>query len=314
MIIKDSSFFTCLMLLALATMTSCNLSKNTTDIWVKEDYYGKVKSIEYVSYNAFLRNDSFIKGDITFRHLNKFNRHGNITELLLLEKDGNVRSGTFYLYDVNNNMKMKIFFTSSRKDSSKTIYIYDSKLNKIEDVSENGERVVYVHDKKQHRILTTRFNSKGTIRDKSIYFFDKNNNLIERDVLDTNDIILKQSLMKYDKKGNLLEQSYHDNISNKKNEVNKDDFLLKKTLMMYDKKGNLLERTHYVGGVMEWKKTYIYDKFGNGLGEFDSREDIPTSNDKTIIYTYDRKNNWIRRIILKNSYPTSIEEQIIEYY
>lgn len=149
--------------------------------------------------------------------------------------------------------------TASASFSKKTIYKYDKKGNIIEEHSINamGEteisyRYTYVYDDKLNKIEQQKKDSHGNVIWRVTSKYDQRNNVIEEFDYFA-DALKRRHVYKYDDKSNMLEWTSY----------KADGKLDGKNVYEYDGNGRLTEKARYnVEGKLEWRHQYKYDDGG----------------------------------------------------
>ena len=215
---------------------------------------------------------------------------------------GNVEVMSEYMY----------FPGTSKKSSSKNVFKYDDKGNRIELINYAGTRV------------------NSTV--KSIY--DANGKLIKEETVLADGKVDLISEIKTDAKGNKIEQQ--DTRQNSNSPLFNFKYYFK-----YDEKGQQIERTAYRGnGTFLFRYSFKYDDNGNRtewiqvasdstvtgkvVYKYDDKNNLIEESDyekgnslkATYTYTYDfdKKGNWIRQTKLQNKTPIEIRERQISYH
>ena len=161
---------------------------------------------------------------------------------------------------------------------------YREKVFKIDDSSGKIEKVELQED------VFSKFNQVGNQIKKNLYNSDGSLNY--------------KYTYKYNLRGNQIKKNLHAS----------DGSLSSKTTYKYDSKGNKIEENLYESdGSLHSKYNWKYDDRDNEIEEVY----IGSKNIETITtnkYTYDSKDNWIKKIEYNNSFPKELTERTIEYY
>ncbi len=309
-----SRIITLLSILILVSDCS-NAPKKNNDL--KEmNLFGKVKSIREISYEAiveaskikkgkrlsFLNHDKFIlfnkSGnkiqqidyylDLNFseKRIHKYDKKGNISEIIEHNTDGSIAYRKFFKYIINENVII-------RKE-----YINKNLENWfLNEYNDQGNRIMEIW-----------YDADSTLVLKETYKYDNRGFEIQRSVSNSIDSLQEIKKFNYNQKENKIEEKHFNlsyfksrNKTHVKNDTSipitqikprwsgKDKYLFSKSTFIYDDNGN------------EIAKTY--------LGQFD---DLDYTNKKT--YVYDNKKNWKEMIFIENGIPKSVVERKIEYY
>jgi hypothetical protein len=275
---------------------------------------GKIKTIKEISFKANKINNEFVKTtkgwlyDWEKDQEYYFDSLGN----LLLRKDiGNSSSN----YSIKLDKKMRIIELHRLYKSE--YYVYDS-LNKI-----ISSKLI----NKQPEVIS-KGNTKptnGTISNYK-YYYDSKKMLIKKEEFKSNSIISIETY-KYDNQNNIIESVYKKGSYIEKHNYEFDsNNLLKKyewsdneegtaEITTYKYLNNLKILEHWVDFEEGVPVGYIDDKFDNG----NIIETTEVDADGTITlkelckYEFDKKGNWIKKIIDYNGKYYIIEREI-EYY
>ena len=270
------NFFLLVMIAVTIMFYSCN--NNERNDLKNLNLYGKIK---YIEEKVYFAKDKF--GQLEKDNLKEYS-------LSIFNKDGN--------------------FTSFINKSDKIINKYNSKGKLTEQSYYNLEgnlyfKNVYLYNSLGHIIETNVYDSEGKIMRKGAYTSDEEGNIVEGITFDERIEIMKKDIYKYDKKGNMIENIYYDS----------DGGLSGKEIYKYDKKGNMIEHMYYDSdGSLRGKKIFICDSKGNNteIKYYDNSGSLLTQIGNE--YTYDKKDNWIKKITKDSDNNFYITERKIVYY
>jgi len=280
-----------IIILALFVM---GCSENKNDL-IKQNLKGEVKSITENTYFAIEKFGEITKGDKSneFYELDNnfklFNDLGNLIEQKNVWKRGNIK----YKYDSNNNLiEEKSFKNYDRSSSELITYEYNLKNHLIEknefEIIEGKTKLdrksKYINDESGNPTLTSVYYSDGLLRFK-------------------------------------YTDEYINGKIRKENRFGKDGELTSKYIYSYDNNGNIIKEIKYsinnsISFVFE-TNIYKYNDKKDVIENISSTLNILLKNETNkfnYVYSYDKKNNFIKKIIFKDGTPTKIIERVIEYY
>ena len=175
-----------------------------------------------------------------------YNDKGNIIEQKEYDSEGSLKSQTTYNYDdkgreveslitlsfqgINGSAELRITkeydqkgniieeknYNNHNKLSSKGIYTYDERGNKIKEIFINldskkpEEKNIYIYDKNNNKIEVQEYISEN-LSEKTIIKYDEKGNILEKDLIDFNKNMSFKIIYKNDKIGNSIEQIYYVN-------------------------------------------------------------------------------------------------------
>ncbi len=171
---------------------------------------------------------------------------------------------------------------------------------------------------------------KDSLRIRMVTSFDSNGNAMEFVTYSPDDKVQSRSVYEYDKDGNFIEIKRY----------KADGSLHVTTKLEYDRVGNIVGEENYdpsgglfmttkgkyvngnrivydrfgPNGHLFLKSNYKFDKKGNEIEEreFDSHHGLKYTT--TYKYSkYDKKGNWLRKVVYKNKEPRTIIEREITY-
>lgn len=187
-------------------------------------------------------------------------------------------------------------------------YTYDNSMKRIQSVTNYAPDYIiqdgtYTYDDKdnliEHKVRTI---FKDTSYSKIIYKYDDNGNLIETDSYNRNKFLYKW-IYKVDDKGNQVELS-------KYNETNT---LVEMWTYAYDSRGNNIELALYQDSLKQ-KYVYSYNDYNDKIEEVLYGRYSILLHDYKYEYTYDKNENWIKRVEKDNNIWKDITLRVIEYY
>jgi hypothetical protein len=309
---------------------------------IKLGLNGKVESIHEVSFEAQEKFGEIIRGEKKVRFGSNelytiFNKKGNIIvkksvsnyeirDTLkynkidqLIEKDrinGNVLQGRDkYKYDdLGNIIRIDSYFGDG-SFSNAVEYKYDDFKLLIEKVSydvkkEKVSNTIY-HYLDSALIEETRFNSADSIDNKILYENDSNGNkIVEKQYHDLKLTLLTDYLYKLDN------DSVESLIQFKQEGYNGNPlFLSRMFTFKYDDKNRLIQRNQFDRDLsIIITINYQYDQFDNIIRLSYLNENRENYRITEYIYTYDDKNNWTKKIEIKDNIPSYIIDRIITYF
>ncbi len=311
---------------------------NSIFVWSQENqsdlnkYFlkGKVKTIHSVIYDANVINDSLVvKGpkkvikrfffnNETFITFNEFglvteiqdnakhekNTYNDIDKLFItqyLDSNSNIFRKTIYKYDRTNRLKLELGYTRENQIDYKLMYKY--KNGKITSQVEK-----YLDDKEKY---------------STKYKYDKTRNLIER-VEYENDSITSIFKFKNDSLGRAIKVEEFNSknvlIKTRTYEYNKNGLLTK--ILILNSKNILISKIEYTFDInknlIEEKETFenysTYKQYNLMGDEILYVDEFIKGDIKEFEYTYDKNNNWIKKVDYFNGTPIDIVEREIIYY
>ena len=210
-------------------------------------------------------------------------------------------------------MSETIYFPgNSKKASSKNVFKYDDKGNRIElanykpDGSLNST-IKSIYDANGNITSEQTILGNGTVDITSTIRTDAKGNRMEQDdkkAGNSNPLFNYKHYFKYDEKGQLIER-----IANRANGA----FAFKYGFK-YDDNGNKTEWTR-IGAdnsILE-KVVYKFDAKNNLIEETKYKPDGTVTEAYTYTYEFDRKNNWIRQKKMQDNTVIEIKEREIKY-
>jgi hypothetical protein len=239
-------------------------------------------------------------------------------------------------YDRLANLTEYFYYRPNENKYQREISLYvgkDKKKEWIQVISENNQikRWTVKYNDKGNEIETIYVKPDGTISVfKSVYKYDDKGNITEETQFDSDGRLIKKTTSEYNKRGNLIKQAAY------KSDGSLDAIWTSK----FDDEGNKIEDDYFPEGILNSKTTYsnsgttkktesiyynkdgkptirnymIEDHKGNWIEECHINPDGSLLNKTSTIYTYDKYDNWVKKIEFENNIPISITERIIEYY
>ena len=119
-------------------------------------------------------------------------------------------------YDQKGNIIEEKNYNNHNKLSSKGIYTYDERGNKIKEIFINldskkpEEKNIYIYDKNNNKIEVQKYIS-GNLSEKTIIKYDEKGNILEEHITDFNKNMSFKIVYKNDKIGNPIEKIYYNN-------------------------------------------------------------------------------------------------------
>ncbi len=293
---------------------STNIYSQKNDI-EEMNLKGKVKSLKKITYEVINKNNEIHKGEISKNpssHLyHVFNKDGFNTEVYNYDTSNSeliFDTKNTFVYDYENRLKKKSTSLDGNLFSEKN-YIYDGRGNLTEMTEYNSLGKLlrtnkYIYDDKGNKINEIDFRPDGSLQYKSIYKYDDQGNKIEWSWYDSDLNLIYKWKYKYNDKGYFIWSKRY--YSNGKSDL--------KTTYKRNSNGIMIEWKNFQNGVLIGKENYKDDERGNLIEQIISEQ---FGLDKKIItckYTYDKNNNWIKRINSLDKKPMSITERTIEYY
>jgi hypothetical protein len=276
--------------------------------------FGKVKSIDEISYKAQVRDGKIIKGErenFTYEYVTHilFDDLGNLIQEFRYDSDSNLIGKSLYKYDGNGlRTELKLYDLNAGINESWT-YLYDDKGNRIAERSflesfelfydKDGNIIGKIHFKSVPDVwITYKYDDKMYLVEKDSIYFD----YIDPEVKDKTIFTFK-----YDAVGNQIEknQNEQDALGN----------INTKFIYRYDVNGNIIEinSNSYFDFA---KRTFKYDSSGNITEQNYYNKDGSLNLTLTHKYDYifDNQKNWIKKIIYTNKIPANIVDRDIKYF
>lgn len=306
----------CFILIIILLSGWTNLSKERNDLDTLK-LKGRVKSLRETSYKVTEESKRIVKGEQERQKSYEndsyviFNEKGYKTEVTNFNQFGKVESHIIYSYDERGNNIESITYNSMEEPINKVVNVYD----------ENGKTTeCYVYGK------------SGALSTKFAFKYDEKGREISNRIEPYNSRLKAWELTyKYNDNGNVVEQC---NINPLGIDTAKFDFVYdnksrvvqriaysadngngKKTSFKYDRRGNAIEESECkFNGKLIRRFTYRFDKLGNTI-KFSAEDSTERFYiEETYQYQYDKKRNWIKKIIFEKEIPKFIEEREIKYY
>ena len=247
--------------------------------------------------DAAIRKENKVESRSTFYFIDKkeipaqlfkYDRNGNVTELVSFDKDGSVRSKVVKEYDSRDNLTIVKSFDKNNglEESAETKYNeFGNEIERLE--KDNAGRIVTkvesIYDGNNNLIEQNSIGSDGTLMFKNVFQYDGNDKLAEKYCTSLNKVI-SRSTYKYDSNGLMTEHQDDETGTNR----------TMKYKMKYDGSGNMLECTVYTIGEEFYRYDYTYDKNGNNtVTEYYSKGKLVS-----ILYdTFDENHNKIEEVL-----------------
>lgn len=298
--------------------TTENEEVNQKDL-LKHDLKGKVQSYKEMSYKAVelwygkitkdtKENSEFSNND----YQRKYDKIGNLIEENCYLSDGGLYNKQIFKYDETGNLIEENHYESSGRRYSQMNYKYDDKGNLIEGRQHRSDNTLYdkqtyKYNKKGNLIGIDRYNSSAILYEKQINKYDAKGNLVEEISYDSDGCMQSQVSYVYSEKGSKIEEKFFFTRCNVF-----DEYTLQNT---YDDKGHITNRSRYeTDGSLYRKDSYVYNKLGNIIEEFQCFSDSDLIDNKTYLYEYDNKGNWTQRIQFDDKIPMYVVEREYEYF
>lgn len=307
-----------------------------TKFWIfQKEYYNSTYEYKYNKEGKLVEDISYDYNVFGTEYTNyKYDERGNKIEITTKNNSGISKS--IYIYDTNNNLIEK-------KNPLDTFnYKYDNKGNLIE-VKErifNTHVFIKYNDKNKKIKIETYNNDKLSSIDEIEY---TNNNKPSQELTYTDSILSKEAIRNYKNDSTLKDETiieYYTNISDLdscnlrriKSKViktyQKDTVLLENMKHEYDEEGN--ETSIDIQKYDDRSRLIYYEfRFKNQAGDYkylykyNDRDELievtsyvvnhPIPNIDKFKYKYDKKGNWIKKII-KNKSSKAIFTRKIEYF
>ncbi len=235
--------------------------------------------------------------------------HKKKNDLSELNLKGHVKSVKVSSYQAVNKLgyitKGSVRFDNSFDDEPSRKFTNNGNLIEVDSYELDGTilwKTIYKLDEKGRKIESNDYKSNGTLDWKTIYNLDDKGNLIHSIYYNSDGTLSGKTIYKVDNKGYLIESNYY----------NSDGTLRGKEIYKRDKRGNIIEKVS-PRSIM-CRAIYKLDDKGNKLESDIYNSDGTLERKKTFKYTFDKENNWVKRIDYKNNIPTFILEREIEYY
>lgn len=301
----------------------------------QKEYYNSTYEYKYNKEGKLVEKISYDYNVLGVNYTNyKYDERGNKIEITTKNNSGISKS--IYIYDTNNNLIEK-------KNPLDTFnYKYDNRGNVIE-VKErvfNTHVFIKYNDKNKIVKIETYNNDKLSSIDEIEYI---NNNKQYQELTYTDSILSKEAIRNYKNDSTLKDETiieYYTNISDldscylrriMSKEIKtyqKDTVLLENRKYEYDEEGNETSieirkyddrsRLIYYENIFkdqagEYKYLYKYNDRDEIIEQTSFIVNDPNPNIEKFKYKYDKKGNWIKKII-KDKYSKAIFTRKIEYY
>ena len=281
----------------------------------EKQYKGDVFYVNGRGYNAEEKFGEVVKGNIQYTYQFSFTKEGQLTCHYI--DDDNELNAEDYYYDENKLLTSFEYTTVDKRDGSQVVIKYICKYNENKKLSEiintsDNTRLVFEYEAGKR---------------KSITEYDKDNNLTIKIVLKHISNIEYDEIW-YDNTGKQIGVTkYKNNLPIRVEEGRT------VTAFKYDANKKLVEKTNSIKAPDGARATYngkdmgnsinsifkhAYDNNGNQISESAIVQGINviTVNSE---YTYDKKQNWTRKINSTKKYDSrkielSLEEREVEYY
>lgn len=301
----------------------------------QKEYYNSTYEYKYNEDGKLVEKIDYDYNILGINYTNyKYDDRGNLIERATKNNSGISKS--IYIYDTNNNLIEK-------KNPLDTFnYKYDNKGNIIE-VKERvfNTHVFIKYNDKNKIVRIERYNNDKLSSIEEIEYTNNNNQYQELTYTDS--ILTKEDIRNYKNDSTLKDETiieYYTNISDldscnlrriMSKEIKiyqKDTVLLENRKYEYDEEGN--EISIEIRKYDDRSRLIYYEhRFKNQAGDYkylykyNDRDDIieqtsfifndPNPNIEKFKYKYDKKGNWIKKII-KDKYSKAIFTRKIEYY
>ena len=284
-----------LFLFGCSSNNICDFVKTPTTL-EELNLNGSVESLIEFSYNAIDSSGSIIKGikgrgiglyenkiNGTYYTNDKkviFNESGNIVELIQYDKHSNIESIIKFNYNEFGQLKDQSLKTENGETRSNTKYSYNEQ---------------------SQLVLTEFFNHRNSLEETYEYSYDCNNRSVETNIRMPNG----ESEMRFIESFNTEGLGYKQEISmmGSKHSVNEIEYNSKK----------LITKKSHIYVATTSTNEFSYDSLDNVILRIDKTPIESTSGKWTYEYTYDKNNNWIKRLSYKDSIPMFIVERSIKY-
>ncbi|MHC1702676.1 MAG: hypothetical protein AB9846_02100 [Tenuifilaceae bacterium] len=216
----------------------------------------------------------------------KYDKRGNVIEVINYKANGKISSKQVYKYDNNNNRIEYLKYAKTDKEelglTYKQVFSYDEVGNKKLEVGFDGlagYRIEYRYLPEYRQKDITKYNSDNTVAEKWEYSYEDKSQIIKVFKPGRN---FDHSLEKRaDEKENIIEEIRRDQ---KGKEVNR-------TTTLYDPSNNLSTIAEYFSGTLSKKLTYKYVNLSQLIEITQVNPDGSTFLYRS--YKYDPKNNLI---------------------
>lgn len=283
---------------------------------------GNVKSLRSVPYHVTNRNGKLQKGaiydelsvDLENHTIYKFNRLGYITKWGYIF--GDKTTFTNYTYDSSNNL-----IKSTNNGSTlwpKTLYVYDSIGNKIEEqnIRSDGSissKDIFKYNNKSQKILDYSDYNDGKEHFKHTYKYNDEGICTQKDYYGQDGRLKSKCFFKYDSLGQHISTSFFDSAGN----------LQRKLIFEYNANGNISKDSIFDFRTNQFDvkinaHNYDYQKSRDATSKHNiivnQRHRSGLLKVRTYEYKYDNQDNWIQRVEYQNGQPEMIVERKIKYY
>jgi len=200
----------------------------------------------------------------------------------------------------------------SKKLSSKNVFKYDEKGNRIELSNYRGDGILNstiksIYDVNGNITVEQTLLANGNVDITSTIKTDAKGNRVEQDDKKTgnsNPLFNYKHYYKYDEKGQLIER-----IANRANGA-----FAYKYAFKYDDKGNKTEWIRYgPDNSILGKVVYKFDERNNLIAETQYNPDGTVKATYAYSYELDKKNNWTRQVKMQENKVIEIKEREIKY-
>ena len=276
-----------LALFLIISLSSCESKRELNNDLKELNIHEKVKQIKIKYYDAKESFGDIEKGEFGGVLIKIFNDDGNQIEEKNYNTDGSVNHKIIFKYNNKGLKTEKRPYHKDGKPFNYYNYSYNTANQMISDIWFNY--------------------SNNEIVEKHTYEYDAKGNLITETTYSRNSLSFRaNSKYKYDDLGRKIEYNYYgrNGILKWIRKYNYDDNnrLLENILIDSDSK----EMTRKTG--------YKYDDFGNVNEKSEYNSDGSLKERTVFEYSYDKKNNWTKKITFKNEVPTYYKEREIIYF
>lgn len=264
----------------------------------KFDLKGNVKELFYGNYYVIEKNGQYFKGEkINESFLDDYQKY-YFNENGLIAKEESYKIDNSLRYSVTNSFDSfgKILSEkSSNGGYSKYQYNDDKLLVNTYLYDEDNNLLTFDNYRYNEKNQLIESNNGTTI---TKYIYNENGLLIKRENYDSKELKLKEYLNKKTKSKNWTEFKYNNN-----------SIKIEEVVYRIDENGKTIKNV----------TNYFYDNYGNLILENvtigkDENENYYSKFQKSYIYEYDNKGNWIKCIFFNDEKPITYIERILKYY
>ena len=280
---------------------------------------GKVKALVEINYRVKKNHDKQVEL-FNGKNTDSYNEQGNKTTESIYKVDGTLDTRSVYTYSKNGLLVQEDGYNADGSYGFTNIYDYNEKNNlasvKLYDpygnlflrtgilYDDNGNETAEINytevlqDDNKHKDKI-----KEMVLNKIIWTYDDKGNITREQHFDGDTLIINELNYSYDNNGNRIEQK------------NSESGMALKTTYAYNIKGDITEEAQYDNaGYVTARITRTYDEKGNQISENYYDRDNTLLTHTVFQISYDKNNNWVRKVQLDNDRTSVITVRKIAYY